>query len=99
MFTFVGSNPISVTSNSYAMKSIFHERFFLSIVLLALVSCKKSDQAAPSLAINSFSPSHGPEATAVVITGTGFSVTPSDDHVTINNKTAVITSASATQLV
>ncbi|HLZ85873.1 MAG TPA: SMP-30/gluconolactonase/LRE family protein [Puia sp.] len=81
------------------MKSIFNERFFLSITLLFLAGCKKSDPAAPSLAINGFSPSHGPEATTVVITGTGFSATPADDNVTLNNKTAMITSASSTQLV
>ncbi len=50
-------------------------------------------------AISGISPVEGPLATSVTITGTGFNDTLSLDTVWINGKQAVVTSATATQLV
>jgi serine/threonine protein kinase, bacterial len=49
--------------------------------------------------VSGISPSEGPLATPVTITGTGFNVTLSLDTVYFNGKQAVVTSATATQLV
>jgi serine/threonine protein kinase, bacterial len=49
--------------------------------------------------INQVSPLQGPAATAVTITGTGFSDTTANDTVYINGMMAKITAASGTQLV
>ena len=52
-----------------------------------------------SAAISGISPTEGPLGTQVTITGTGFSTQPSADTVYFNGKQAVVTSATATQLV
>jgi len=52
-----------------------------------------------SLTISALTPSSGPKGTAVTITGTGFSVTPSDNKVKFNGKHAVVKSATETALV
>lgn len=46
-----------------------------------------------------FVPTNGPTGTTVTISGTGFSVTPSQDTVQFNGTAATVTSASATQLI
>src|SRR5580704_10091722 len=56
-----------------------------------------STPAAPPV-INQVSPLEGPAATAVTITGTGFSDTIANDTVYINGMMAKITAASGTQL-
>ena len=53
----------------------------------------------PTLTISALQPTSGPKNWAVTITGTGFSVTPSDNKVTFNGKEAVVKSATATSLV
>lgn len=50
------------------------------------------------LAITSITPTSGPKATVVTITGTGFSTTAANNTVTINGKTCTVNSATATQL-
>jgi YD repeat-containing protein len=49
--------------------------------------------------ITSFTPRSGPIGTTVTINGTGFSATPSQNAVTLNGTTAVVSSASPTQLI
>lgn len=48
--------------------------------------------------ITSFSPASGPVGTTVIITGTNFSTTPSDNIVTFNGTTATVTASTATTI-
>jgi RHS repeat-associated protein len=56
-------------------------------------------QTVSVVSIASFAPKIGPAGTTVTIYGTGFSATASQDTVKFNGTTAVVSSASATQLV
>ncbi|QEE28001.1 hypothetical protein FTW19_08330 [Terriglobus albidus] len=56
-------------------------------------------QSSSQTAIIQLAPSSGPVGTAVTITGTGFSATPSQNSVAFNGTSATVTSASATQLI
>lgn len=51
-----------------------------------------------SQGITSFAPANGPEGTTVIITGTSFSTTPSDNIVKFNGVAATVTAATSTQL-
>lgn len=55
--------------------------------------------AAGQLAIFAFVPTHGEAGTQVTIEGQGFSASPASDSVTFNGTPAMVSSASATQIV
>jgi sugar lactone lactonase YvrE len=50
------------------------------------------------LAVTSISPTSGPKNTVVTVVGTGFSATPANNAVTLNNKVCAVTSATETEL-
>jgi YD repeat-containing protein len=50
------------------------------------------------ISIVDFTPNFGPVGTAVIIAGTGFSATPSENTVAFNGTSATVTAATATQL-
>lgn len=56
-------------------------------------------QGSTQVSIVEFTPNSGVSGTAVTISGTGFSTTPSQNTVKFNGVTAAVTSATATQLV
>lgn len=86
---------------------------FFSIKILAIITvmavllpaCSKKSanptpqSTGPVLAITSLSATSGPYNTSVTITGTGFSATIADDKVFFHGKEAIVTAATATQLV
>ena len=51
-----------------------------------------------NLSVSSIDPDHGPAHTLVRLTGQGFSATPEDNDVRLNNKSCVVREASATGL-
>ena len=57
-----------------------------------------SRHASSSMSIINVTPDQGPVGTAVTISGTGFSLTPSQNTVTFNGTAAAVTSATLTQL-
>ncbi|MEJ7646522.1 MAG: IPT/TIG domain-containing protein [Chryseolinea sp.] len=69
-------------------------------VLLLAVACsdEKSINPIPVLAVTTIAPAVGVAGTTVTITGTGFSPTPTDNHITFNGTTAAIAAATTTQL-
>jgi len=71
-----------------------------ALIIVFAACCSKDDPAppVPELKITSITPSTGGEGTPVVIVGTGFSATASEDAVTLNGKACPVTSATATQL-
>lgn len=69
---------------------------FLGIAIM-LNSCKKDDQK-PKPSISSFDPISGFEGTQVTITGTNFSLTPSDNVVEFNGTAATVAAATKTSL-
>lgn len=52
----------------------------------------------PPLAVTAITPTTGAKNTIVTITGTGFNTTAASNTVTLNDKTCVVTNATATQL-
>ncbi len=78
----------------------------VSVFVLAITSCSKSDdapttpapQAENPIAISSFGPTTGPKNTAVTITGVGFSPNATSNIVTLNGKSCTVLQASSTQL-
>jgi len=78
--------------------------FFVSMLAIATVcSCHKKDDngdggTAGPLQVTSFVPSSAASDSIVTITGTGFSLTLSDDVVLFGDKPAVVTGATATSL-
>ncbi len=73
------------------------KRSLLLGVLLVTLRCT-DEPAKPPLAIVSISPSAGTKNTIVDITGTGFSSQASQNTVTFNGKTALVTSSTDTKL-
>ncbi|HXB33738.1 MAG TPA: IPT/TIG domain-containing protein [Puia sp.] len=76
------------------------------LATLALAACSKhstpptpTHPAPPALSISSFSPSNGPDSTAVTITGADFNSTAADDSVYFNGKPARVVSATDSTLV
>jgi len=57
-----------------------------------------SRHASSSMSIINVTPGQGPVGTAVTISGTGFSTTPSQNTVTFNGSAASVTAATSTQL-
>ncbi|HYI76614.1 MAG TPA: IPT/TIG domain-containing protein [Chryseolinea sp.] len=73
--------------------------FMISICAFFIMSCSddnESNTAPPE--VTGISPMEGPKTTLVTISGTNFSATLSENIVTINEKAATVTAASATQL-
>lgn len=58
-----------------------------------------SRQSSSIVSIIQFTPGSGPVGTTVIVSGTGFSATPSQNTVSFNGVTASVTSATATQLI
>jgi len=69
-------------------------------ISLFLTDCKKDDDPSTPKApvITSFSPVSGTPGTTVVITGTGFSKTASENVVTFNDVIATVSSSTATSI-
>jgi len=90
----------------YQLSDKFYVARVLCLLLVGLVlclsACKKKDEpvtpVTPSPTISSFTPTGGAMGATVVITGTNFSVTPSQNTVKFNGKPATVTAATATQL-
>ena len=82
---------------------------YVSALTFLMPACKKNSDAPagappsapaqPAVVISSISPLTGPYSTVVTITGSGFSANAVDNIVKFNDSTAVVQSASATQLV
>ena len=76
----------------------------LSLLVLFATSCSKDETTivepppTSKLAISSKSPTSGLKNTTVIITGVDFSTTMSNNVVTLNGKTCVVNTASATSL-
>lgn len=70
---------------------------FLSASLL--ISCKEDPEPTPVPSIISFTPAYGIPGSTVTITGTNFSLTPTENVVKINGTEATVSSATATSLV
>lgn len=76
----------------------------LSLLVLFATSCSKDETTivepppTSKLAISSISPTSGLKNTTVIITGVDFSTTMSNNVVTLNGKTCVVNTASATSL-
>ncbi len=69
-----------------------------SMALPLLTNCSKDDDVTPSPSITSFTPASGVVGATVVITGTNFSSTLSNNIVSFNGTAANVTAATATQL-
>jgi sugar lactone lactonase YvrE len=70
----------------------------LSLLSLIAISCSDDDPGTGIPEVASISPSEGPKSTVVVISGSNFSTTISDNEITFNGKAAVISKATASQL-
>lgn len=77
----------------------------LPTVLFCVVSCKKDSTSTPTPppvipvpVINTINTNHGPGNTSVIITGINFSSNASGNTVKFNGMTAIVTSATTTQL-
>ena len=84
------------------MKNLKIILLFLTTIFLA--SCSKDETtiveppSTSKLAISSIAPTSGLKNTTVMITGIDFSTTMSNNVVTLNGKTCVVNTASATSL-
>ncbi|MCE7040989.1 IPT/TIG domain-containing protein [Dyadobacter sp. CY312] len=75
--------------------------FLLGGLFAATTSCKNDDEPTAIeevLAVKTVAPSSGPAGTKVVITGTKFDATPSNNTVLFNTTPAVVTAATTTTL-
>lgn len=70
----------------------------ITLLFIALLSTVGPFKIFAQQTITSFSPTSGVTNTAVTIIGTNFSTTPSDNIVTFNGETAIVTSATTTTL-
>ena len=72
-------------------------------IMILFASCKKSSDTTPPPpalpVINSFSPATGSAGTTVTISGKNFSPTITNDVVSFNGATAIVTSATADQII
>ena len=72
----------------------------LSVLLsgmLLLSACKKDDPEA-AVVITGLAPTSGPKTTIVTITGSGFSTSPAENVVTLNDLVCPVSSATGTEL-
>jgi IPT/TIG domain len=78
------------------------KKIFAILCIISIASCSKDDNEQPtptsSISIASIVPSSGAKGTAVLLTGIGFSPNASSNTVTINGKSCVVNSATATAL-
>ena len=70
----------------------------IAAVLIVLPSCSDEPKPEASPQVNGISPTSGVTETPVIITGTNFSSTLSENKVTFNGNQSVVTMATATQL-
>lgn len=81
------------------------QTIFLGLAMVFAGSCSKKDNdesTAPDQAaieVSAINPASGPYSTVVTITGSGFNTTASQNVVKFNGKTAVVQSATATQII
>jgi hypothetical protein len=82
------------------IKKLFNTQpaFFLVACFALIIASCSEDAETPQVTIAEFSPSTGIVGEAVVVTGTNFSTTPSENIVTFNGASAIVTEATATQL-
>ena len=83
-----------VTQATYTDGSIVQYQYDANGNIVAINRLQTS-----ALSISSFTPAIGQANSIVTITGSGFSATPGDNAVTVGGAAAVVSSASATQLV
>jgi sugar lactone lactonase YvrE len=88
---------------SYSMKNPLIKQTINALLIVGLcvtlVKCKKDNEdPAPQLTIASLSSASGEVGASVTITGTGFSATASENIVMFNGITAIISTATATEL-
>jgi gliding motility-associated-like protein len=88
---FQGTGDFDPTCKVFNLTSVGNYDFFVQKIITGTPS--------PSPTITSFSPSSGSAGTSVVITGTNFSATPTENIVTFyDNKTAVVTASTTTSI-
>ncbi|HEU5290830.1 MAG TPA: IPT/TIG domain-containing protein [Cyclobacteriaceae bacterium] len=75
-----------------------HPKAFIVCFALILSSCSDDVETPKVVTITEFSPSIGIVGETVIVTGTNFSTTASDNVVKFNGATATVTEATATQL-
>ena len=78
----------------FSIRQLFIIANFL--VAFALTGCGGE---AKTPIITSFSPASGPVGTTVIIVGANFSITPSNNTVTFNGTSAVVTSSTETEII
>ena len=71
----------------------------VALLLSVVLSCKKSEPEPAPFSIQSFTPAQGVVGTVVTIIGEGFSADPTKNVVKFGTGVAMVTTASATQLV
>ena len=89
------------------MKKLLAQMFHFALLVVALTNCAKKEETptpvptpgVTDLAITSVNPSSGPEGSTVIISGTGFSTTPTNNIVKFGAITANVDSASASRIV
>lgn len=89
------------------MFSAMNRRLQLAAVILLMLGCSKNeDEPNPDpkpdekteLSITKIEPDYGEAGDEIIITGTGFSATASENAVSLDDKTAEVVSAGATQI-
>jgi hypothetical protein len=70
----------------------------VAIAGLPAIASRETFAVLIPVAVSSFSPEQGGPGTDVTITGTGFSTTAADDHVTVTGMPCTVVSATATEL-
>lgn len=81
--------------------ALFVYTMFFAAISLFVTSCKKDNPpttAEKELQIISFAPANGSIGTVLVITGTGFGSSISDNRVTVNGRQAVVTAVDNTSI-
>jgi streptogramin lyase len=86
------------TSSFIVYLKITGVMFALASFFFVLSNCSSSDDVKPGLVISGISPSSGPKATVVTITGSGFNSNAVDNVVTLNTIACTVTSASSNEL-
>lgn len=92
-------------SNNLSIKKSVYFLITFSTIIISLASCKKNDStpvptppAIPAPVINTINPNHGPFNTSLIVTGSNFSTTASQNVVKVNGVLVTVTNATATQL-
>jgi len=72
--------------------------YILLLLTITFISCDKNEEAEAALTISSIYPTTGPTGTIVMLTGTGFSTTISENEVTLNNIPVKVNKATSKSL-